>query len=342
MVIKSPKSPNGGGGSRMVSSSSFVAEEESCYVEKPTNNGRNDRTTSLQKITISATARRKSKAFATNRSNNNNNNNNNNKNDNRDNGQKKVTNNKNLKPNAKSNSGGTKKVSFDTVSVYKVLHRSDYTASEKANTWFTGQEFLGIRNAALSFAKSMDSLVGVQKTKAVQNEGRGLERVMKHNLKKHSTRRKRLFAEIAVLRRHGFHRVTPEDLALLFQSYTHVSALEARAMGRDDEVRARDCYSDDDEFMKLFFQLFGGNALLCPSNSAVGVVESTPSVPLPAQTKETRYGEKCGRNRSNSKNTTSSATTNVAAIPLGSKSVEGKRKFRDEISSRLVAARSIR
>ncbi|KAG7337323.1 hypothetical protein IV203_014097 [Nitzschia inconspicua] len=337
MVIKSPNSPNGGGGSRMVSSSSPVAEEESCYVDKPTNNGRNYRTTSLQKITISATELRKSKAFATNCSNSNNNN------TKRDSGQKKVTNNKNSKPKAKSTSGGTtKKVSFDTVSVYKVLHRSDYTASEKANTWFTGQEFLDIRNAALSFAKSMDSLVGIQKTKAVQNEGRGLERVMKHNLKKHSTRRKRLFAEIALLRRHGFHRVTPEDLALLFQSYTHVSALEARAMGRDDEVRARDCYSDDDEFMKLFFQLFGGNALLCSSNSAVGVMETTPSAPLPVQTKEAQYRKRCGRNRSNSKNTGSSATSNGAAVPLGSKSVEGKRKFRDEISSRLVAARSIR
>jgi hypothetical protein len=247
-----------------------------------------------------------------------------------------------------SNSSG-KKVSFHTVLVYKVLSRNDYTPFEKAATWFTGDEFSSIRSSALSLAKSMDSLVGIHKTRMVHAEGRGLERVMKHNLKKHTTRRKTLFREIALLQRDEFRHVTADDVALLFQSYTHASQLEARSMGRDDEVRARDCYSGDEEFMKVFFQLFGGNAMLCTSTA-----KSSSSLPLPpsslvaAAPSSSRTSEI--RNLTdgkisqgdNSQNSNRNLRRKIVSNTAGSKGMEVKRKFRDEISSRLVAARSIR
>jgi hypothetical protein len=240
---------------------------------------------------------------------------------------------------AGTNSSG-KKVSFHTVSVYNVLSRNDYSLDEKAATWFTGDEFAFIRSSALSLAKSMDSMVGIHKTRMVHAEGRGLERVMKHNLKKHSTRRKTLFRQIALLQRDEFRHVTAEDLALLFQSLTHASQLEARSMGRDDEVRARDCYSRDEDFMKVFFQLFGGNAMLCTTTA----MSSSSSSPTSTSSNTLELPNPINVNSSNG-NIGHDSNRSHRMIPYDtnpSKGMEVKRRFRDEISSRLVAARSIR
>jgi hypothetical protein len=344
MVIKSSKNGGGGGITSSSASSGVSQEEESCYVD---NTGRNSSYRSLNR-----TSKRRHSVPSPPPS-------------------KTTSASGNTNSSKTSNKTG-KKVSFHTVSIYKVLSRNDYTETEKTATWFTGQEFLHIRNSALDLAKAMDSMMGLHKTKMLQEQGRGLERILKHNLKKHSARRKALFHEIAILQRHGGFRnitvTTPDDLAMLFQSYTHISSLEARAMGRDDEIRARDCYSDDDEFMKVFFRLFGGNALLCSSPWSCSTSGSS-TLPSAMRTTNKSNSSSSKDNSNNSKGEASKIaskkTKGMASSPSSnqiaaknnnnnnnsggggaasgsSKSLDVKRKFRDEISSRLVAARSIR
>ncbi|KAL3905945.1 MAG: hypothetical protein SGARI_004223 [Bacillariaceae sp.] len=118
----------------------------------------------------------------------------------------------------------------------------------------------------MALAKSVDFLQTAQQ----KSDLRGLERVMKQNLKKHTARRQTLFDEIAYLRKKK-NVLSSQDLASLFQSYTKNSGLEARGMAREDEKRARDCYSEDDDFMKLFFDLYGGNAMMSKEASGVAV-----------------------------------------------------------------------
>ena len=226
---------------------------------------------------------------------------------------------------SKKKSVQTKQVKWNTVSIYHVLSRNDYTDAEKHATWFTADEFAKIRNAAMALAKSVDVL----RTAQQKSDLRGLERVMKANLKKHTARRQALFDEIACLRKKSMH---PSDLATLFQSYTRNSQLEARGMGKDDEKRARDCYSEDDEFMTLFFDLYGGNALVSKQAAGVGSVDA-------ANQPRSSIGKKI-KVKKELRNAI--VTTTTAVGDKTSKGLEQKQRFRDGISQRLVTPRSLR
>jgi hypothetical protein len=223
-----------------------------------------------------------------------------------------------------------KGVKFNTVSIYHVLSRNEYTQTEKEATWFTAEEFINIRNSAMALAKSIDCLT----TAKHKSDLRGLERIMKQNLKKHTARRKALFDEIAFLRKKGFHSISPQDLATLFQSYTANSQLEARGMARDDEKRARDCYSEDDDFMTLFFDLYGGNALICSKEAAIAAPKASKRQSIAKAVRTKKESGKQGKQQQRVVVTTTVDTT--------SRGIEQKQRFREGISQRLVAAKSLR
>jgi hypothetical protein len=171
------------------------------------------------------------------------------------------------KSKAVATAGGSnrKSVAFRSVTIRKTLHRNDYTAQERVATWMTGEEFMEMRNSCLQIAREINWRAssssstnrggGHHRRKSVRRTGgpdaadasstdaaRGLERLSRHRVKVQAERRQVLLDEIVALRQSGCTR-NPDDLAALFRSYTARSAIEARAMGWEDEKRANNCYS---------------------------------------------------------------------------------------------------
>lgn len=134
-------------------------------------------------------------------------------------------------------------VTFSTVTVRKIPHRSSFTKDEKRSTWYNVREFQTMRQSAVKLARSVE-------TAESSSKERGLERLGKAAVKKLTARRRALNAELKVLRELGWmesdrSHLIVDDLAELFQSYTKVSAHEARVTGLQDEKCAYEYYHDD-------------------------------------------------------------------------------------------------
>lgn len=129
---------------------------------------------------------------------------------------------------------------------------------EKRATWYTATEFNTMRQQCVKLARQLEQS---DKKETTVSSGRpspklrGLERLTKTTVQKLLTRRKLLNSELQVLRQLGWKAGTAspgnncnadECLATLFQSYTSISAREARTMAKLDAKRAKQCYQQID------------------------------------------------------------------------------------------------
>jgi hypothetical protein len=265
-------------------------------------------------------------------------------------------------------------VTFDSVILHPIPGRKYYTDREKLLTWYNGQEFMAMKSSALQLARKLDQEMmndgsnsthstaatesiwswstlsslstaisgGSDSSERRQEEDesaggddepddpRGLERILRKNINKHTGRRQALRDELAFINKHdGFkHHLNDDDLAILFRSYTSVSSTEALAMGRTDEAAARKIYSEDRDFMRYFFTLFGPNALL--------LRRAAPS-------KHPQLSKTAVRNAMKGRASHESKQRRLVELPPSTaKESLTKQQFRDSISHRLIAARSIR
>jgi hypothetical protein len=266
----------------------------------------------------------------------------------------------------------TSRVQFDSIIIHPIPMRNQYTAREKLLTWYNGEEFMEMKTSALKLARQVDqkqnednststhstatesiwswsSLSSLSAFNEQRQEGhgskgeselddpRGLERILRKNIKKHSGRRRALNDELAFINKNrGSSHINADDLALLFRSYTAQSATEAVTMARTDEATARQIYSTDTKFMKYFFSMFGPNVMLLSKSSPSKHQSNTKKIIL---NNEKQYQQE-KQQRQHPKNT--HITAERLRQSQSSITLMKKQQFRDSISNRLVAARSIR
>jgi hypothetical protein len=276
-------------------------------------------------------------------------------------------------PTSSTSSGKANRVQFDSIIIHPIPLRNQYTAREKLLTWYNGEEFMEMKTSALKLARQLDqqqqhgdnststhstaatesiwswsSLSSLSAFNEQRQEGhgskgesepddpRGLERILRKNIKNHSGRRRALNDELAFINKNrGSSHINADDLALLFRSYTALSATEAVTMARTDEATARQIYSTDTNFMKYFFSMFGPNVMLLSKSSPSKHQSNTKKIIL--KNEKQHHQQKQQRQHSQSHVTAERLRQSQSSTTLMK-----KQQFRDSISNRLVAARSIR
>lgn len=167
-------------------------------------------------------------------------------------------------PTMTDNKKEKKVVTFHTVMIRKTIHRKDFTPQEKFASWITGEEFMAMKDSCVRLARELNNHItsgtwlgsttsrkikhktivadGATSIDTMGDAGRGLERLSRPRVRQHLERRQVLLKELALIRQHRL-RCDPDDLAVLFRSYTEQSAIDARVMGQEDQKRAILCYA---------------------------------------------------------------------------------------------------